>query len=37
MTTTETQAPDGVSDRRLRVGIIIGSTRPGRKGEEIAA
>ena len=34
--TTETQVPDGVPDRRLRVGIIIGSTRPGRKGEEIA-
>ncbi len=35
--TAETQAPAGVADRRLRVGIIIGSTRPGRKGEEIAA
>ena len=35
--TTETQVPDSVPDRRLRVGIIIGSTRPGRKGEGIAA
>ncbi len=35
--TTETQAPAVPSDRRLRIGIIIGSTRPGRKGEGIAA
>lgn len=32
-----TPTAGGVPDRRLRVGIIIGSTRPGRKGDEIAA